>query len=237
MSDDLLILTLTAASIGFVHTILGPDHYIPFIAMAKAGKWSKFKTTWITALCGVGHVLSSVVLGLIGIALGVMVSNLQAIESFRGEIAGWLLLSFGFIYMIWGIRRAYRNKPHTHLHLHSDGTAHEHKHAHFESHVHVHQDSKKPNMTPWILFTIFVFGPCEPLIPILMYPAATKSTFGLILVTTVFAIVTISAMLTIVLIALKGINLIPMNSLERYTHALAGGLIFFSGIAITFLGL
>ena len=237
MSDDLLILTLTAASIGFVHTILGPDHYIPFIAMAKAGKWSKFKTTWITALCGVGHVLSSVVLGLIGIALGVMVSNLQAIESFRGEIAGWLLLSFGFIYMIWGIRRAYRNKPHTHLHLHSDGTAHEHKHAHFESHVHVHQDSKKPNMTPWILFTIFVFGPCEPLIPILMYPAATKSTFGLILVTTVFAIVTISAMLTIVLIALKGINLITMNSLERYTHALAGGLIFFSGIAITFLGL
>lgn len=237
MSHELFILTLTAASVGLVHTVLGPDHYIPFIAMAKAGNWSKVKTVWITTLCGIGHVFSSVVLGLLGIAFGVLVSHLQFIESVRGEIAGWLLMSFGFIYMIWGIRRAIRNKPHTHIHLHPGGVIHEHKHTHTENHIHVHQAEKKPNLTPWILFTIFVFGPCEPLIPILMYPAATKSTFGLIIVTVVFAIVTIGAMLTIVMIALKGINLIPMNKLERFTHALAGGLIFFSGIAVTVLGL
>lgn len=237
MSQELIILSLSAASIGFIHTILGPDHYIPFIAMAKAGKWSTLKTTWITIACGIGHVLSSVVLGLIGIAFGVVVSNLEFIESTRGEIAGWLLISFGFVYLIWGIRRAYKNKPHKHKHLHSDGTSHEHLHTHTNEHTHVHETEKKPNLTPWILFTIFVFGPCEPLIPILMYPAATKSTFGLVIVTIVFALVTIGTMLAVVLAVLRGIEFIPMKKMERFTHAIAGAFVFFSGVAIILLGL
>ena len=39
-----------------------------------------------------------------------------------------------------------------------------------------------------ILFTIFVFGPCEPLIPILMYPAAKSSVAGMLLVAGVFSV-------------------------------------------------
>jgi nickel/cobalt transporter (NicO) family protein len=205
--------------------------------MAKAGKWSTTRTTWVTIACGIGHVLSSVVLGLIGIALGIVVSNLEFIESTRGEIAGWLLLSFGFVYLIWGIRRAYKNKPHTHIHLHSDGTKHEHVHTHTNEHTHVHETEKKPNLTPWVLFTIFIFGPCEPLIPILMYPAATESTFGLVVVTIVFSLVTIGTMLAVVLAVLRGIEFLPMKKMERYTHAIAGGFVFFSGVAIIFLGL
>ena len=33
MNIDLGLLLLTAASIGFIHTLLGPDHYLPFVAM------------------------------------------------------------------------------------------------------------------------------------------------------------------------------------------------------------
>ena len=76
-----MILTATAASIGFLHTLFGPDHYIPFIVMAKARSWSLKKTTAITFLCGLGHILSSVVLGFMGIALGVAVSELPAAEA------------------------------------------------------------------------------------------------------------------------------------------------------------
>lgn len=36
MTQELGILLITAVSIGFFHTLLGPDHYVPFIAMAKA---------------------------------------------------------------------------------------------------------------------------------------------------------------------------------------------------------
>ena len=235
MSQDLALLAVTAASIGFLHTILGPDHYIPFIAMSKARNWSVKKTVLITSACGVGHVLSSVVIGLVGIGFGIAVSKLEIIESTRGEIAGWLLIGFGLAYLIWGFKKAFKNKPHTHIHLHENGTVHLHEHTHHQEHAHPH-DSKKKNITPWVLFTIFIFGPCEALIPILMYPAATQSISGLILVTTVFGFATILTMLSIIVISLRGINLLNFGKLEKYTHALAGGMILLCGLAIIFLG-
>src|SRR5512143_1552232 len=122
MTNEISILLITAASIAFFHTLLGPDHYIPFIVMAKSGKWSRRKATWVTFLCGIGHVLSSVVLGLIGVAAGIAVSKLENIESVRRDIAAWLLITFGLVYFVWGLKKAYKNKQHTHIHVHSDGS-------------------------------------------------------------------------------------------------------------------
>lgn len=237
MTKDLPILLATAASLGFLHTLFGPDHYVPFIVMGKARKWSVAKTAWITGLCGVGHILSSVVLGFIGIAFGVAVHKLVKIESFRGNIAAWLLIALGLVYFIWGLRRAIRNKPHQHLHVHDSISEHDHSHVHTDEHLHVHAREGTVNLTPWILFTIFVFGPCEPLIPILMYPAAHSSLIGVVLVTCVFGGITISTMLGIVLLASMGVNLIPMEKFERYSHAAAGAAIFLCGLCIQFLGL
>ena len=237
MSSELSILALTALSVGFFHTLLGPDHYIPFIAMAKAGKWSMQKTVVVTVLSGIGHVLGSIVLGFIGIGIGVALHLLEDIESYRGDLAAWLLISFGFVYMIWGIRRAIKNKKHTHKHIHTDGTVHEHEHIHHHEHSHAHSKENKANLTPWILFTIFVFGPCEALIPILMYPAANIGLSGLVLVTVIFAVTTISTMLAIVVVSIKGINLLPVNKFEKYSHALAGAIILVSGLSVQFMGL
>jgi len=93
MPSEISILLAAAATIGLVHTVLGPDHYIPFIVMARAGQWSLKKTMLVTALCGVGHVLSSVVLGAVGIGLGVAISQLEVLEAVRGrylrEKEGW----------------------------------------------------------------------------------------------------------------------------------------------------
>jgi len=235
MSNEIMLLCVTAATIGFFHTIFGPDHYVPFIMMSKAGKWSKVKTVCVTFFCGIGHVLSSVVLGFIGITAGIALEKLEFIESFRGEIAGWILIAFGFLYMVWGLKKAYRNKPHKHIHVHENGTIHEHDHSHHEEHSHAHEENK--SLTPWILFTVFVLGPCEPLIPLLMFPAATHSTIGLVTVTLVFGIVTISTMISVVVVSLWGINLLPLRKIEKYAHALAGFAIFASGVAINFLSL
>jgi nickel/cobalt exporter len=138
MTNELTVLLIAAASIAFFHTLLGPDHYLPFIVMAKSGEWSLKKTSLITILCGLGHVLSSVVLGIVGVVLGIALFKLEALESFRGNLAAWGLIAFGFIYFIWGIRRAVRNKPHHHLHSHMNGLEHEHIHTHSTEHVHVH---------------------------------------------------------------------------------------------------
>lgn len=235
MNNEIYILSLTAASIGFIHTLIGPDHYLPFIMMAKAGKWTKIKTFWVTIFCGIGHVLSSVVLGFIGIAAGIALDKLELIEGTRGEIAGWALIAFGFVYMIWGIKKAYKNRPHSHIHVESDGTYHTHTHQHHGEHVHMKEQKK--SLTPWILFLVFVLGPCEPLIPLLMFPAAQESIAGLWIVTAIFGITTIGTMLGIVMVSLWGINFLPFGKLERFTHALAGFAIFASGLAINLLGL
>ncbi len=237
MSDELLILVTAAASIGFFHTLLGPDHYLPFIVMSRSGKWSLRKTALVTVLCGIGHVLSSVLLGVFGVALGIAVSKLEAVESFRGGIAAWALIAFGLVYFVWGMRRALRHKSHKHLHIHEGDINHVHTHAHTRKHMHVHEEKDAKSITPWVLFTIFVLGPCEPLIPMLMYPAAKNSLTGLLLVTGIFGVITILTMLGIVLVSTFGVNIVPTARLERYTHAIAGATIFLCGMAIQFLGL
>ena len=44
-------------------------------------------------------------------------------------------------------------------------------------------------------------------------------------------------MIAVVVIAFYGINLLPLGKFEKYTHALAGAIIFLSGFAIEVLGL
>ena len=238
MSNELLTLVIAAASIGFFHTLLGPDHYLPFIVMSRSGRWSLRKTTLVTLLCGTGHVLSSIALGIIGITFGFAVSKLEAVESLRGNLATWALIAFGLIYFVWGMRRALRHKSHEHLHKHDDDDVnHIHSHNHMREHMHVHNEKRAKSITPWVLFTIFVLGPCELLIPMLMYPAAKSSLYGLLWVSGVFGIMTVLTMLSIVLVSTFGINLVPSTWLERYTHAVAGAILCFCGMSMLFFGL
>ncbi len=236
MNDSIALLSVTAVSLGFIHTILGPDHYLPFILLGQAKQWSTKKTMVITFLCGLGHVLSSVVLGLIGIAVGVSVSKLVAVESFRGNIAAWLFIAFGLIYMVISIKNLIKDSRHVHSHNHIGGEHHVHEHDHHHGHSHFHQrDAVKT--TPWILFLIFVFGPCEPLIPLLMYPAAESNISGAVLVSVLFSVTTIATMMGVVLVFKLGLNNINLKPIEKYSHLIAGSMILFSGLAIQFLGL
>ncbi len=236
MEGSTLLLAGTAVTIGFIHTIVGPDHYIPFIVMGEARRWTVRRTMLITFLCGLGHVLSSVIVGFIGIGAGISLSKLEFFESFRGNIAAWLLIAFGLVYMLVSLRSLYRKKEHVHAHHHTDGTDHKHEHGHFSGHSHIHLENRK-NMTPWILFLIFVLGPCEPLIPIVMYPAAENNIHGVIIVSLLFSVVTIATMMSVVLAFRLGLSRINLRPLERYVNVIAGATILVSGLAIQFLGL
>lgn len=236
MTDSIGLLSVTAIFLGFFHTLLGPDHYLPFIVLSEAKKWNLRKTMIITAFCGIGHVMSSVVLGMIGIAAGLSVSKLVHIESFRGNIAAWLFIAFGLIYMIISIRNLIKKRKHHHSHHHLGGISHNHEHDHHLEHTHVHENDVVKT-TPWILFLIFVFGPCEPLIPILMYPAAQNNLRGSFIVSVLFSAVTILTMMSVVMAFKLGLKKISLKPVEKYSHLIAGAMIFASGIAIVFLGL
>ena len=236
MNESIALLSATAISIGFVHTVLGPDHYLPFIVLSEAKKWTLRKTMLITFLCGLGHVLSSVVLGLVGIGVGISVNRLVKVESFRGSIAAWLFIAFGLVYLVVSIRNLIRKKKHSHAHLHIGGEPHAHEHNHLREHTHVHEKDVVKT-TPWILFLIFIFGPCEPLIPILMYPAAQNNISGAVFVSLLFSLVTIATMMGVVLAFKLGLSKINLKPVEKYSNVIAGAMILLSGIAIQFLGL
>ncbi|ARN73343.1 hypothetical protein [Oceanicoccus sagamiensis] len=252
-SPEINVLIISAATIAFVHTLMGPDHYLPFVSMGVARKWTVKKMMAVTAFCGFGHILGSIGLGFVGVALQMQVGKLEMIESVRGDLAAWCLIAFGLLYFVWGMRRAYLNKPHTHWHRH-DGKLHSHQHTHKTEHAHVHDQkvtvaddgsvSEKAagKVGPWAIFIIFVLGPCEPLIPLLMYPAAKESTVGLVAVTGVFGAVTMLTMMFAVFVSTVGLKAIGIKarrlpSMERYGHAFAGATIFACGSSIAFLGL
>lgn len=239
MSTELGILLGTAVTLGFIHTLAGPDHYLPFVAMARIGKWSAAKTAVITTLCGIGHILSSILLALLGIGLGVAMVKIKAIESARGELAAWMLIAFGLMYFVWGLHRAIRSKSHDHAHSHEDVDEHEHDHHHTGTHTHLHRAERLHKMTPWILFTIFIFGPCEVLIPLLMATDVGHGMHGVTMVAGFFGISTISAMLATVMGSYYGLSRfrVRMGGFERYSVAAAGLVVLLCGSAIKWLGL
>jgi sulfite exporter TauE/SafE len=234
--NEAQILLLTAASIAFLHTILGPDHYIVFTAMGKARGWSLSKTLRVTVVCGLGHVLSSVIIGAAGLLLGAQLLSLTAIEGLRGNIAGWALLAFGLMYFAWGLRKAGRAHRHSHVHVHDD-VVHDHEHDHHQDHLHVHDQPGRNSITPWAIFIVFILGPCEALIPLFMYPAAKQSTGLVIAVAMVFGIVTLATMVAAVVLTSVGLEKLKVPALGRWEHAIAGLSVAACGGAITFIGL
>lgn len=232
---ELYVLYGTAASLGFFHTILGPDHYVPFIVMGKARNWSKSKTLWITFISGIGHVGSTIILGIIGVALGISIKRLESIEAFRGEIVGWMLFLFGIIYFLYGVYKFMKGNGHLHL-LNFLLPKNVREMQHLPSIEKEIETEEKKNITAWMLFLIFVLGPCEVLIPLLIFPAAEHSTTGIATVTVIFSVVTVITMLGTVYLGYKGTSYFNTKNRGEFIHILAGLVIIFLSVSILFLG-
>ncbi len=242
-----------AVGIGFLHTLLGPDHYLPFIVIGRARHWRLGRTLALAMVCGVGHVASSAVLGLVGAVLGAGLFEMEGLEARRGDIAGWSLLVFGLGYTAWGVWRALRRGPHRHVHLHGDQTVHVHPHAHasaashgtVDAHGHDHQPAPDAGidpvswkqLTPWVLFLVFVLGPCEPLIPLFFADAVRGDWAHALVVSAAYAAATLVVMAVLVTVSWYGLRRLNLGPLERFSHALAGAVVLLAGIAMVFLGL
>jgi len=205
MIESLLVSSL---AIAFLHA-LAPDHWVPFVAIGRAQRWSRGRLSLITFLAGLGHVGSSIALGAIGIILGFTLANLKAVESSRGNIAGLVLVGFGLAYGVWGLKQMKRS--------HSD----------FEA---------RRALAVWALVAIFVLGPCEPLIP-LMFLGVQYGWTGVWLVSALFGATTILMMLFQSLLAYSGVRLLAAEKLEKWTHATCGLVIAFTGGLVIILGI
>lgn len=227
-------LLAAAFGVGVAHTLLGPDHYLPFIMLARARGWSRLQTIGITSICGLGHIVSSVALGGLGIAFGLAIGQIDSMESGRGPLAAWALVAFGVAYAVWGLRHALRKRKGIEAHLHGE-KVHIHSHG-LSPHGHEHHEIGA-STTFWTLFIIFVLGPCEPLIPLFALPASQGRWDVAVLTAVVFAIATLVSMVGATLAGLQGLKMLKLGPLEQWSHVIAGCVIAAAGLSVIYLGL
>lgn len=208
-------LAATAAGVGALHSV-APDHWVPFMALARARGWSAVRTAEVTLLCGFGHVTASVVLGAIALVLGR--EMLEAFGTRLESVAGLLLVGFGLAYGLWGLRRAVAERLHGHAHSHFD---------------HVHDPSRASVLG---LFLLFSADPCVRLVPI-MLAAAPLGFSRFVALIVIYEVATLGTMVTIVLAARAGaFRSLQAAWLDRYGDAVAGALIVVTGVAVAVLG-
>ena len=241
------VLLGTAASLAIVHTLIGIDHSLPLAALGRARGWALGRTLLVTGVCGAGHVASSVVIGAAGVGLGVATDSLLRIESARGELAATLLLGFGLAYTAWALWS--RRRGHG-----ADSAPTARPAGSDDGHVAAGPapragagpdgESARPGdirgVTAWALFVVFVLGPCEPLIPLMVVPGLAGDWLGVAAVAAVFGLLTIGIMLAAVAAAWHGIGWLDRSTLhrgDRLAHAAAGLVVAACGAAVLWLGL
>lgn len=231
MGTELTMLLATSISVSVLHTVSGPDHFIPFIAIGRSKGWKLPKTLFWTVLCGIAHVLTSVVLALLVAGMGLSLSKFSILNEVRGGIASWLLLIFGILYFLYGLYGVYRKRIHKHFDVYDDGSVYVFEHDHNQM---VYASARK-KVTPWILFIIFLLGPCEALFPLLTYPAVQGSNVNMLLLIVVFMTCTVLTMMIMVTLFYFGFELVKFNWLEKYMAPIAGASITVCGAGMVFL--
>jgi nickel/cobalt exporter len=198
------LLILSSLSIGILHA-MAPDHWLPFVMLGKAQQWSKWKTTKIVSLAGLGHVgiqcdhYGDRTDGRCG------VGTCERMGGTAGEyrIAAADLFRCG-IYCVGDqeLRETYSR-------------------TFASNHEHPHGENKAKIVSYWTLFALIIFGPCEPLIP-LLFASIPYGWFAITAIFTVFGIVTIGMMLLQVHLAMLGLSFMRTHFFEDASHVIAG---------------
>ena len=131
MTSTTPALFAAAAGVGFGHAVL-PDHWVPLAVLGRARRYPLSKVARLSGLAGVAHVVLSIVLGAVIIAVGLQFRS--TISGAQDAIIGGLLIAtgvgFGFL------QATGRGHQHDHDHGHSHG--HGHHHDHDAEHYHHH---------------------------------------------------------------------------------------------------
>jgi threonine/homoserine/homoserine lactone efflux protein len=116
LSHDAPVLLAAAAGAGFGHAVL-PDHWLPLAVVARTRRYPLRRVARLAGLAGVAHVLTSIILGGVIIAIGLQFRS--SIESAQDTIAGVLLIATGVaLIAVELLHRKHGHSGHEHGHPH-----------------------------------------------------------------------------------------------------------------------
>jgi len=226
------ILITISILLGVISIILQPDYYTPLKTLSKEKNWSFKKTLGAAFVSSIGHVLGSIIISLVGLAPAILVGRLSYFSPFRESILVWFLILFGLLLLVYGIRQAYRSRPHKHLQLFPDGTYHTHTHIDKKESMLINRINKRKELTMWTLFISFALAPCEALIVLQVWPAINSHIMLIVVATLVYSVATIVTMFGMTYLILRGIRLGRFKRTGPYSYVIVGFLVMLYGLAL-----
>lgn len=208
----MIFFALSAAVIGALHSILSPGHWLPVALLGKAHHWSK-KTSVLAALVAAsGHILVSVAIALVGIAVGArfLSGDGHAFE----RVASWGLILFGSAYAAISFFR------------HSGCVGHAHDHH--------GPDFQESNKGPFLFLFSLGIAPCIAVFPV--FGAAAAYGVSSVIVTFVgFAMGVVVALVSATLLASMGVQKLHHPWIEHYGDVVTGLTVVLMGILLPFI--
>lgn len=225
----IVILILTAGLLGFLHSVL-PDHWVPLAVVARTNRWSIARTARVSFLASLGHVVTSVGIGLLIAAVGLQFR--ATVERRQDQIVGAILMLTGVGFLIWALT----GHGHHH-HDHHDGHDHDHDHAgHAHPHPHVVAPDA-PGASPFqrLAGIVVPFGaaasPDLTFLPVLLAGSTIGiATAGGVLVG--FALATFATFVGLTVLATLGGYQVNWPWLEEYGNHLTAAVLLGVGLLI-----
>jgi hypothetical protein len=203
-----------AAGVALGHAIL-PDHWVPLAVLGRTRRWPLARVARLSGLAGIAHVLVSVVLGGVIIAVGLQFRS--AIEHAEGSIVGALLIATGIGFLVFELTGRGHSHSHYHDHDHEDGHHPDHRHAGHGS------GASRSGRLHGLAAVMVPFGaaasPDLTILPVFL-AAATIGTATAIGSIAIFATVTIGTIVGLTMAATRGGYEIRGQWLERWGNAL-----------------
>ncbi len=208
-------LLAAAAGVGFGHAIL-PDHWVPLAVLGRTRRYPLSRVARLSGLAGVAHVLVSIVLGAVIIAVGLQFRS--TIQNAQDTIIGCILIATGFGFVVLEISGHGHSHEHEHEHEHEHGGEHGHDHHDHDHDDHDHDEPARRGIQG-LAAVMVPFGaaasPDLTILPVFL-AAATAGAATAIGCLVSFAAVTIGTIVGLTLAATRGGYEIRGQWLERW---------------------
>jgi hypothetical protein len=222
-STALATIAATGFFVAFFHAAI-PTHWLPFVLVSRARRWTRSKALAVAIFAGLGHVALTTLLG-----LAIAWFGFQLDEHFGHvftRIAGGVLLAVGAFYFF----RQWRGKGIMHHHTpggHHQPSAHcghERAHSHLETEL-TESELVSSRKGDWAaisgLFVMLTLSPCEGFLPI--YLSAVGSGWqGFFILSGILAAGTLGGMLIFTWLTLVGLEKVELKRIEHWEAALLG---------------
>jgi nickel/cobalt exporter len=230
-------LLAASAGVGFGHAIL-PDHWVPLAVVGRTRRYPLARVARLSGLAGIAHVLVSIALGGVIIAVGLQFR--ATVQSAQDTIVGCVLILTGLGFA------ALELTGHGHHHRHDHAHTHGHTHEHDYPHEHPHllsafevdeQVAVKESRLHGLASVMVPFGaaasPDLTVLPVFL-AATTAGVSAAIGSLVVFAVVTIGTIVSLTLLACFGGYQIRGQWLERWGNTFTAlALIAIGALALT----